>query len=81
MQIVAHSTTLQSTKDFLFCAHGYDLMRREATLRANFDPHDSPRRSASFTRTLAEVLRKRHRHLSCCSVCILREIFNGGLPQ
>jgi hypothetical protein len=76
-QIVAQSP--HPPKDFLFCADGFDLSRRVGALRANLDLDDSPRRSASFARSLAEVLRKRHRHVSCCSNCLLREVFDGGV--
>jgi hypothetical protein len=68
-------------KDFLFCADGSDLARRVAALRSNFALDSSPRRNAGCARTLAQALRKRHRHLSCCTVCVLREVFDGALPQ
>ena len=81
-QIVAHQPIPSPLpKDFLFCAPGSDLSRHVATLRANLDLDGSPRRNASFARSLAGALRKRHRHLSCCTVCLLNEVFDGRLPQ
>jgi hypothetical protein len=86
MEIIAQRYSSPATlspnrqKDFLFCPDGCELSRRLEKARANLVLNDSPRRNASFARTLAEVLRKRHRHLSCCSVCILREVFDGESP-
>jgi len=68
-------------KDFLFCADGFDLARRVAMLRAGFTLDSSPRRNAGCARTLAEALRRHHRHFSCCTVCVLREVFDGGKPH
>ena len=87
MQIVAqeHSNPLipspQPGKGFLFCPTGYDLSWLEAKARANLVLDDTPRRSASFASSLAQILRRRHQHAAHCSSCILREVFDGGLPR
>jgi hypothetical protein len=86
-QIVAqeHSNPLVPSahvrKDFLFCPTGCDLARLEAKARASLVLDDTPRRSASFASGLAQILRRRHKHVAHCSSCILREVFDGGLPQ
>jgi hypothetical protein len=81
MQIIAQkysNPTTPSThpsREFLFCSIDCELSRRAEQLRANLAPDDTPRRAASFARNLAEVLRRRHLHVSRCSACILREVF------
>jgi hypothetical protein len=79
MQIVAQEYA-NPPKDFLFCPTGCDIFRSIEKARANLVLDDTPRRSASFAKTLAHVLRRRHQHAARCNVCILHEVF-GGLPQ
>jgi hypothetical protein len=62
-------------KDFLFCAHGRDLSQRIERARKNLVLDDSPRRNASFARSLAQVLRRKHEHTARCSACLLHEVF------
>ena len=82
-QIVSHQPLPSPfpKKDFLFCADGSELSRRIEKARENLVLDDSPRRSASFARSLAQILRRKHQHTAHCSTCLLREVFNGGLPQ
>jgi hypothetical protein len=68
-------------KDFLFCADGRDLSRRVERARESLVLGDTPRRNASFARSLAQVLRRKHQHVAHCSTCLLREVFDGGLLQ
>ncbi len=68
-------------KGFLFCADGRDLTRRVEKARECLVLDDSPRRNASFARNLAQILRRKHQHTAYCSVCLLREVFDGRLPQ
>jgi len=68
-------------KDFLFCPDGCELSRRLEKARADLVMNDTPRRSASFARSLAKILRRRHQHVAHCASCILQEVFNGRLPQ
>jgi hypothetical protein len=85
--IVAHQQSntqipsLHPGKDFLFCADGRDLSRRIEKARQDLVLDDSPRRNASFARSLAQILRRKHQHTAHCSTCLLREVFDGGLPQ
>lgn len=85
--IVAHPQSnaqipsAHSGKDLLFCADGRDLSRRVEKARQDLVLDDSPRRNASFARTLAQILRRKHQHTAHCSTCLLREVFDGGLPQ
>jgi hypothetical protein len=85
--IVAHQrsnpqiASLYGGKDFLFCADGSDLSRRIEKAREDLVLDDSPRRKASFARSLAQILRRKHQHTAHCSTCLLREVFDRGLPQ
>jgi hypothetical protein len=87
MQIVAQKYSDQlaasphPSKSFLFCADGIELSRRIENARESLVLDDSPRRNASFARNLARILRRRHQHAAHCSVCLLREVFDGGLLQ
>ncbi len=82
-QIVAHQPipSPRPQKDFLFCPDGSDLARRIDKARENLVLHDSPRRNASFARSLAQILRQKHQHTAHCSACILREVFGGKARQ
>jgi hypothetical protein len=83
--IVAHQqsnaqlSSPQLGKDFLFCADGRDLSRRVEKAREGLGLGDTARRNASFARSLAQVLRRKHQHVAHCSTCLLREVFDGGL--
>jgi hypothetical protein len=87
MQIVAQkysdplAASPHADKNFLFCADGIDLSRRIEKARESLVLDDTPRRNASFARDLAQVLRRKHQHVAHCSVCLLREVFDGGLLQ
>ncbi len=85
--IVAHQqsnpqiTSAHPGKEFLFCADGVDLSRRAEQARESLVLDDTPRRNASFARNLAHILRRKHQHTAHCNLCLLREVFDGGLPQ
>jgi hypothetical protein len=87
MQIVAQkysdplTTSPHPSKSFLFCADGIELSRRIEKARESLVLDDSPRRNASFARSLAQILRRKHQHTAHCSTCLLREVFDGASPQ
>jgi len=84
MQIVAQVVAQEHSNppnDFLFCSTGRDLSWLEAKARANLVLDDTPRRSASFASSLAQILRRRHQHTAHCSSCLLREVFQGAMPR
>lgn len=83
--IVAHPQSntqipsLDPGEGFLFCADGRDLSRRVEKARESLVLDDTPRRNASFARGLAQILRRKHQHVAHCSLCILSEVFHGGV--
>ena len=64
-----------------FCPETQELSRREVEARKKLRPGDDSWRAIHFAQDILQLVKRKHRHIGGCTVCLVAESLLEGAPR